>query len=266
MAEIARIVEALLFAADAPLTRAQIAEAIPEATVEELEGALGELARFYDDSGRGFCLAAVGGGHQLLTRPALSPWVERLLVGRRRQRLSRAGLEVLAVIAYRQPVTRGEIETVRGVDCGASLRTLLERKLIAVRGRARAAGHPLLYATTDRFLEHFGIADISELPKLEEFAALVDREAARAEVREAGQGEATAGPADAQGEAAQGRAAAPELAEDEGPGEPLGAAEADADAPAEPAAPGSADAAALAEPADAGAFVRSGGGPAGAGS
>lgn len=186
MSDLARTVEALLFAADGPLTTAQLREVVPEASEAELSAALEELGRFYDDTQRGFYLALLAGGHQLLTRPALAPWVERMLVGRRRQRLSRAGLEVLAVVAYRQPVTRGEIESVRGVDCGASLRTLLERKLIAIRGRARVVGHPLLYVTTDRFLEHFGIASLSELPKLDEFAALVDREAARAEVRESG--------------------------------------------------------------------------------
>jgi segregation and condensation protein B len=183
---LARIVEALLFAASTPLKLDQVREVEPAATEAEIEAAFEELRRFYDESERGFQLAHFGGGYQILTRPALAPWVERFLVGHRRQRLSRAALEVLAVIAYRQPVTRGEIESVRGVDCGATLRTLLERKLVMIKGRARAVGHPLLYATTDRFFEHFGIGSVSELPKLEEFAALVDREAAREDLRRSG--------------------------------------------------------------------------------
>jgi segregation and condensation protein B len=183
---LARIVEALLFAASSPLKAEQIREVEPAASDAEIEAAFAELGRFYDETERGFHLAHIGDGHQLLTRPALAPWVERFLVGHRRQRLSRAALEVLAVIAYRQPVTRGEIESVRGVDCGATLRTLLERKLTMIKGRARAVGHPLLYATTDRFFEHFGIGSLSELPKLEEFAALVDREAAREDLRRSG--------------------------------------------------------------------------------
>jgi segregation and condensation protein B len=184
--ELARILEALLFAADGPIKPEQVRDVEPAATETQVEAAFSELRRFYDETERGFHLAHIAGGYQILTRPALAPWVERFLVGRRRQRLSRAALEVLAVIAYRQPVTRGEVESVRGVDCGATLRTLLERKLILIKGRARVVGHPLLYATTDRFLEHFGIGGLGELPKLEEFAALVDREAAREDLRRSG--------------------------------------------------------------------------------
>jgi len=186
MNDINRIVEALLFSADGRLTIAQISEAVPEATCEEIEQALETLRVFYNDTGRGFALVPLAGGHQLLTRPEVAPWVERLLVGRRRQRLSRAALEVLAIVAYQQPVTRGDIEAVRGVDCGGTLRTLLERRLIAIKGRAPTVGHPLLYMTSDRFLEHFGLASLKELPKLEEFAALFDQEEAREELRQAG--------------------------------------------------------------------------------
>jgi len=184
--DLARIVEALLFAADGPLTEQQILEVVPEADETRLGAALEELRTFYDETERGFMLARIAGGHQLLTRPVVAPWVEKLLVGRRRQRLSRAALEVLAIVAYRQPVTRGDIETVRGVDCGGTLRTLLERRLVAIKGRAPTVGHPLLYVTSDRFLEHFGISSLRDLPKLEEFAALVDADEARAELLEAG--------------------------------------------------------------------------------
>jgi segregation and condensation protein B len=161
-------------------------ECMPEASAADLERALHELRELYDHSRRAFHLASLPGGWQLLTRPGVAPWVERLLAGRRRQRLSRAALEVLAIVAYRQPVTRGEIEGVRGVDCGAVLHTLLDRKLVSIRGRARTVGHPLLYVTTDRFLEHFGIDHVKELPRLEEFAALASPEEARGELLQAG--------------------------------------------------------------------------------
>ncbi len=181
-----RILEALLFASERPLTIAQIQELYPELEEKAIEEAFDELRRFYDDTERAFTLVTIAGGYQLLTRPDVAAEVERFLVGRRRQRLSRAALEVLAVVAYRQPVTRGEVESIRGVDCGGVFRTLLERQLIGIKGRAPSVGHPLLYATTERFLEHFGLMELSELPKLEEFEALVSREEAREELERAG--------------------------------------------------------------------------------
>jgi segregation and condensation protein B len=184
--DLTRVVEALLFTAEAPLKIDQILEVLPEASREEVEEVLGELRAYFDEAGRSIALFAVAGGYQMLTRPDVAPWVEKFLVGRKRQRLSRAALEVLAITAYRQPVTRGEIEAIRGVDCGAVLHTLLERRLVLVRGRAKRVGHPLLYVTTTRFLEHFGIEDLAEMPKLEEFRALLDRSDAQDELRRAG--------------------------------------------------------------------------------
>jgi segregation and condensation protein B len=183
---LARIVEALLFTAQGPLKIDSVVEAVPEADREAVEAAIEELRYHYERSSRAFQVVRIAGGYQLLTRPDVAPWVEKFLVGRRRQRLSRAALEVLSVVAYRQPVTRGEVEAIRGVDCGGVFHTLLERGLVAVKGRAKRVGNPLLYTTTDRFMEHFGIEDISELPKMEEFEALLDRDAARAELQDAG--------------------------------------------------------------------------------
>ena len=159
MKDVAHIVEALLFSADGPLKVEQVLELLPETDGAAVEEAFTELRDLYDDTSRAFCLVPIAGGYQLLTRPDAAPWVEKFLVGRRRKRLSRAALEVLAVVSYRQPVTRGDVETIRGVDCGGVFRTLLERRLVAVKGRAKTVGHPLLYVTTDRFLEHFGIED-----------------------------------------------------------------------------------------------------------
>ena len=125
-------------------------------------------------------------GYQLTTRPSLSVYVERFLVGRRRARLSRAALETLATIAYRQPITRGEIEDLRGVDCGQVIHTLLTRELITVRGRSEALGRPLLYGTTPEFLTYFGLRSMGDLPNLEELRALADVDPLEdAEIREA---------------------------------------------------------------------------------
>ena len=184
MKNLARIVEALLFTAQGPLKVDSVVEAVPEADREAVEASIEELRHHYERSSRAFQVVRIAGGYQLLTRPDVAPWVEKFLVGR--QRLSRAALEVLSVVAYRQPVTRGEVEAVRGVDCGGVFHTLLERGLVAVKGRAKRVGNPLLYVSTDRFMEHFGIEDISELPKMEEFEALLDRDAARAELEDAG--------------------------------------------------------------------------------
>ena len=186
MKDLTRIIEALLFTADGPFKVDQMLTVIPEADREAIEVSMEELKAFYDESGRGFYLTAIAGGYQVLSRPELAPQVERFLIGRRRQRLSRAALEVLAVVAYRQPVTRGDVEAVRGVDCGGVLRTLLERRLVKIKGRAKTVGHPLLYTTSDHFLEHFGIASLSDLPKLSEFEARVDPAQARRELVQAG--------------------------------------------------------------------------------
>jgi segregation and condensation protein B len=173
--------EAVLFATNHPLSLEAAAEAL-EAPVGEIQGALEDLARGYESGGRGVRLAELAGGWQILTRPEFSSAVERMLVGRRRARLSRAGLETLAAVAYHQPMTKGEIDTIRGVDCSGALRTLLDRELVTVKGRSDKVGRPLLYVTTDAFLEYFGLRSLEDLPQLEDFAALVDREALVEEV------------------------------------------------------------------------------------
>lgn len=177
-----RVLEALLFAADGPLTLEQIALALPDSSLDAVEASLRELQERYEAESRGFCLAQAAGGWQLLTHPDLYPFVERFLEGKRRAKLSRAALETLAVIAYRQPVTRGELEDLRGVDCGGVLHTLIERDLVTIGGRSQAIGRPLLYKTTEKFLEHFGLMSLTDLPRLEEVDVLLSSEEARAQI------------------------------------------------------------------------------------
>ncbi|GIX06088.1 MAG: segregation and condensation protein B [Candidatus Poribacteria bacterium] len=170
-----RTVEALLFAAGEPISLVQIAEAIEGMTPEIAQQLLEELQREYEAERRGFQLVAVQRGYQLVTRPEYAEAVQRLFTKRVSQRLSQAALETLAIVAYYQPVTRAEIEEIRGVSSESALHSLLERRLITVVGRKEVPGRPLLYATTDEFLHHFGLEDLSALPSLAELEEMFAR-------------------------------------------------------------------------------------------
>lgn len=169
-----QIIEALLFAADHPLTAEEIAAALPEeASIPDL---IDDLNRFYETSGRAFRIREVAGGYQLATRPEFAPHVNSLFAGTRAQKLSRAGLETLSIVAYKQPVIKAEIERIRGVQSDGVLKTLLERDLVAICGRQEGPGRPLLYGTTDKFLEYFGLKDLSGLPTPDELGTLLSRQ------------------------------------------------------------------------------------------
>lgn len=159
-----QVLEALLFAADAPLPLDRLREAAgiedPKAARELLDGLRAE----YESGGRAFALEEVAGGWQVLTRAAYAPWIARLHRRPERARLTQAALETLAVVAYRQPVLRTDVERVRGVACGDTLRALMERDLVRVAGRAEEPGSPLLYGTTPRFLAEFGLRGLKDLP------------------------------------------------------------------------------------------------------
>ncbi len=170
------IVEALLFAAADPLSTKKIAEIVDGATTAEVRAALAKIEE--DSRRRGIRLVEVAGGWQLRTAPEHHQYVRRLF-RERPFRLSRAALETLAVIAYRQPVTRAEIESIRGVDCSGVLEGLVERRLVRIAGRRDVPGRPLVYATTPHFLEVFGLKDLKSLPTLaeigEDLAALAEQ-------------------------------------------------------------------------------------------
>jgi segregation and condensation protein B len=169
--DLGAILEGLLFAAEGPLNLGTLAEVIGTGDQEGLRRALESLAEEYENRGGGFYLQQVAGGYQLRSRPRFHPWIRRLR-GIGAPRLSRAALETLAIVAYRQPVVRAEIEAVRGVDCGGVLRMLLERRLIRVMGRREIPGRPLLYGTTRIFLEVFELRDLKDLPTLKEIKEL----------------------------------------------------------------------------------------------
>jgi segregation and condensation protein B len=165
------ILESLLFAAGQPVSLTQLANALEEVPRERIRKMLSEMAAGYAASRRGFLLEEISGGYQLRTPSEHAVYVRRLLSARP-PRLSRPVLETLAIVAYRQPVTRPEIEQLRGVDTGGVLDTLVERNLIRIAGRKEAPGRPLMYTTTSDFLELFGLKDLESLPDLAEFREL----------------------------------------------------------------------------------------------
>jgi segregation and condensation protein B len=165
-------IEALLFSSDQPLPLTLLAESLesaPEAVAESLQS----LGAEYAARQSGVELREIAGGWMLVTTAAQAEWVGRMLRGKRRMRLSRAALETLAIIAYKQPVTKSEVEAIRGVDASGVMATLLERNLVTIRGRSKVVGRPLLYGTTPDFLDYFGLRDLTELPRPEELRALV---------------------------------------------------------------------------------------------
>ncbi len=169
--EIPQILEAILFVAGEPVAVADLAQAL-EVSEMEIMHAVEELQR--ECERRGVTIHRYGDHLRMETRSEYAPYVERLLQPVQRQTLSQTAMETLAVIAYRQPVTKGEVEQVRGVKCDYSVQSLLHKGLIREAGRKEALGRPILYATTDRFLEHFGISDIRELPPLPSAQEKVD--------------------------------------------------------------------------------------------
>jgi segregation and condensation protein B len=165
-------IEALLFSSDQPLTESLIAESL-ETAPAEIAPALQQLGAAYAARGAGVELREIAGGWMLVTTAEHAEWVGRMLRGKKRMRLSRPALETMAIIAYKQPVTKSEVEAIRGVDSSAVLATLLERSLVTIRGRSKVVGRPLLYGTTQEFLDYFGLKDLTELPRPEELRALV---------------------------------------------------------------------------------------------
>ena len=165
--DLKNILESLLFVADSPIDIRAFREIMPDVDAKEIREALGELAAEYEARQGGFMLFEVAGGFQFRTRPDYKEWIKKLLKPPP-VRLSKAALETLAIIAYHQPIIRADVERIRGVDSGAILRNLLERKLIRILGKKEIPGRPLIYATTRKFLEIFNLKSLSDMPTLKE--------------------------------------------------------------------------------------------------
>src|SRR4051812_821726 len=206
---IAQVIEALLFAAQKPLTTRELVAAIKgagaeddltpnefaKATEAQVAAALEQLKIEYVQQGRAFQLAEKADGWQLVSDPAYAPWVRQLFPAVKPARLTPPSLETLAIVAYRQPITRADIEAVRGVAVDGVLQNLMERGLVKIAGRAEVPGRPLLFETTQFFLEHFGLRDLNELPNAEELRTRYLPVAPRKEVPVLEEAPAEPGPA-----------------------------------------------------------------------
>lgn len=166
-AEVAAVVEAILFASDSSISVAKIGS-IAELPQRSVKQAISQLNERYETAGCVFRIEEIASGHQMMTLPEYHDVLKRLLNVKRDSRLSQAAMETLAIVAYRQPILRADVEAIRGVACGEVLRGLLEKQLVKIVGRAEVIGRPMLYGTTRRFLEVFGLADLEDLPRVEE--------------------------------------------------------------------------------------------------
>lgn len=169
--ELKRIIEAILFVSPRPLTIKALAKKIDEFSETDIENALKELIEEYTKSDRALVIAHVAGGYQMRTKIELKDWVKRF-VKEKDVELTRPTLEALAIIAYKQPVTKREIDIIRGVDSSRALKQLLDRKLIEIAGRNEDIGRPMVFRTTSKFLEVYGLSSIKDLPTLKEIEAL----------------------------------------------------------------------------------------------
>jgi len=166
---IKKIIEALFFVSEKPITLENLRQALDGLDDTEITGAIEELREDYTREGHSFNIAELAGGYQIVTNPEFAPWIGKLFK-QEESRLSNPALETLAIIAYKQPLTRSEIEKIRGVNVEGVLKTLLEKNLIRIRGRKDAPGKPIAYGTTDEFLKHFGLKGLEQLPLLKEFS------------------------------------------------------------------------------------------------
>ena len=167
------IVEALLFASDTPITIQKIKEILEIDSAKDIRKGIDDLKTHYVKTDSAMTILEVAGGFQIVSKDDYASYVQKLYKGRQASRLTQRGLETLAIIAYKQPITKHEIENIRGVNVDGVVRTLLERNLVTIEGRQKAPGNPLLYGTTKYFLEYFGLNSLEALPKLKEIDELL---------------------------------------------------------------------------------------------
>lgn len=182
--ELKAILESILFVSPEPVPVARLVTVLGSVTKGEVQQALQLLGHDLEQEGRGIQLAHIAGGYRLVTKQEYAPWIKRLDKAKSVQKLSRSALESLAIIAYKQPLVRAEIEEIRGVETSGVIRTLLERKLVRIVGRKEVPGRPIMYGTTKFFLEHFGLQDLAQLPPLREFKELGEAEQALLPIEE----------------------------------------------------------------------------------
>jgi len=163
------IIEAMLFVSDKPLFVNEIKGVLEEFDSCDIKDVVSELVREYEETQRAFSIKEIAGGFQIVTDPVLAPWLKKLYKTSGSDRLTGPSLETLAIVAYKQPVTKPEIEAIRGVNVDGVLKTLIEKNLVRIAGKKETVGRPILYGTTSEFLQYFGLSSLKELPNLEEF-------------------------------------------------------------------------------------------------
>ncbi len=166
--EVKRIVEALLFAVQEPISVRKISEIVEGTEAKEIREVIQQLREEYDTNDMVFQIEEIANGFQLLSRPEYHEWISKIRKKSGESKLSQQALETLSIIAYKQPIIRADIEAIRGVQSGQMIRTLIEKGLVKITGRDEVLGRPLLYGTTTKFLDHFGLKSIKDLPKVED--------------------------------------------------------------------------------------------------
>lgn len=174
-----KIIEALLFASSKPMNTKEIKKVLRNFGVREIEEMILELKREYEEAGRSFEIYEIAGGFEIATRKEFAPWICRAEVQKRAKQATQSALETLAILAYKQPLTRAEIEELRGVDVSGVVANLMEKGFIKIVGKKEIPGRPFLYATTEKFLEHFGLNALGDLPNIEEIKLLVEKSVKR---------------------------------------------------------------------------------------
>ena len=169
-----RVVEALIFASSKPLTPAEIRKVTKVLTVGQIEKIVAERKEDYQKSEHCFELLEIAGGYELSTRREFAPWILKIELQRKARQATQSALETLAILAYKQPLTRAEIEALRGVDTSGVLNTLMEKNFIRITGKKEVPGRPFMYGTTEKFLEHFGLKELRDLPSIDEIRQMVD--------------------------------------------------------------------------------------------
>jgi len=172
--EAKRVIEAVLFTASKPVTVSELRKIVKGYGAAKIEQILGELKAEYERDGRSFRVGEIAGGYEIATEVKYAPWIFKLELQKRAKQATQSALETLAILAYKQPMTKAEVDDLRGVDSSGVLSTLLERNLLKVVGRKEVPGRPFLYGTTEKFLEHFGLKSIQELPDISEIKTLVE--------------------------------------------------------------------------------------------
>ena len=185
-------IEALLFVSGNPLSADRLKGIFEEKAAYQIEAQLQALRQEYDDRGAGIMLAEVAGGYQFATRPENAVWIRKFKSVKVSAKFSKPALETLAIVAYKQPITRSEVEAIRGVNIGGIMRNLMERRLVKIVGKKDVPGKPMLYGTTLEFLQYFGLKDLSALPTLREFQELEAGEEVMEEVPAEGADDASA--------------------------------------------------------------------------